>query len=237
MRSRSGLLQLLFLAVSSPALAQDPAGDLVSAISAIEAETRVSRMVEADLDMDGKTEALVISEEGCDGEACPWMLVASYQDGSGWGVVANGFGVRTDLLETSPSGHVIQSDGVIMSWDGVRLSPYFDLLGEVPIRLASPVETRLLGRSLPGSFRPMETSVREFDPFQTGESWKVFSLNADYGNPGEPRNFHVFDAGDTLRHSGASIGGPWIYVDFDVERQVLRAVSKTSAGLLVEVIR
>jgi len=232
----SPTLALPFLFFSAaPLLAQAP--DLASALALAETEGPLTQILESDLNLDGKNEALLIHAEGCDGDACPWTLIGAYSDGSGWGPVAAGFGARTELVDTAPTGQVIRSDGVIMAWDGQALSPYFDLIGAAPERRADAGETRLLGRLLSGSFRPISTQVHEIDPFQRGEVWKLFTIRPSSGSESVLSGFHLVGPDDMIRHSGASLGRPWVYADQDGTGPVLRLVSQTDAGLIVESAR
>lgn len=227
----------LLLGSAPPLLAQGSAPDLPSAVALAEAERSVSELFEADLNLDGRAEALLLHDAGCEGGLCPWTLIGAYPDGSGWGPVAAGVGARTELVETVPSGHVIRSDGVILAWDGADLSPYFDLLGAAPGRRARPEETRLLGRLLPGSFRPLLTQAYEVDPFGSGRTWRLFTVrpNAEAEDPVSP--YHLIGPEGELRHSGASLGRPLLYADQDEGGPVLRLVSRTGSGILVESAR
>jgi hypothetical protein len=226
---------LLFSAV--PVLAQGTAPDLSSAVSLVETDLSVSRVIEADLNVDGSPEALLLHDEGCAADGCPWTLVGSYGDEAGWGPVAAGFGAVTDLVETVPSGHVIRSDGVIMSWDGFVLSPYHDLLEWAPKRRATAGETRLLGRLLLGTFRPMRTQVTEFDPFRTGDIWRLFSIDPVEGDARPLTRVHLLGPDEVVRWSGASTSRAWVYTDQDDAGPVLRLVSMTERGMLVESVR
>jgi hypothetical protein len=233
----SPIIALPLLLSATPALAQGAAPDLASAVSLVETELSVSRALEADLNADGRPEALLLHDEGCAADGCPWTLVGAYGDEAGWGPVAAGFGAVTELVETVPSGHVIRSDGVIMSWDGAVLRPYHDLLEWAPERRATAGETRLLGRLLPGTFRPMRTRVTEFDPFRTGEVWRLFSVAPVEGDASPLTRLHLLGPGETVRWSGASAERAWVYTDRDEAGPVLRLVSLTERGMLVESLR
>lgn len=237
MRFRSIFALPLLFATSVPLLAQGAAPDLASATALAEAERPVTQVLESDLNLDGNPEALLIHAQGCEGDACPWTLIGAYADGSGWGPVAAGFGARTELVDTAPAGQVIRSDGVILAWDGETLGPYFDLIGAAPERRASAGETRLLGRLLSGSFRPILTQAYEFDPFQIGESWSLFTVQPSPGSESDLTSFHLLGPDDEIRHSGAALGRPWIYADQDATGPLLRLVSRTEAGLIVESAR
>lgn len=234
MRFRSTIALPLLFATSVPLFAQGAAPDLASAIALAETDRPVSRALESDLDADGNPEALLIHAEGCEGDACPWTLIGAYPDRSGWGPVAAGFGARTELVDTVPAGQVIRSDGVIMAWDGETLRPYFDLLDAAPKRRASAQEARALGRALPGSFRPIEMQVYEIAPFQRDETWQLITVEGARGSQGALSAFHLLGPDRGVRFSGASLGRPWVYADEDAAGPVLRLVSMTRSGLVVE---
>lgn len=238
MRLRPLLLTLPLLALSAPLAAQDgSAPDLGAAIDLASTQAPVTGTLRADLDLDGIEEAVLIYGSGCEGDACPWRLVGRHPDGSGWGVVAGGFGARTHLVETHPSGHVIVSDGVILAWDGERLMPHHDLIAMTPERRATAGEARELRILLSGTFRPMQMRVLEFDPFRTGEIWRLILIDPDGSDPDGPSPFHLLGPDGALRHSGAAHGRPWAYADADGAGAVLRLVSLTRSGLLVETAR
>lgn len=234
-------LPLLLFTVPLPVFAQS-APTLEAAIDLASAQSAVSETLRADLDLDGSDETVLVFGDGCDGPACPWRLIGRFSDGSGWGVVAGGFGARTALIETSPSGHVIVSDGVILAWDGDRLLPYYDLLVYQDGRRGSSGEARELARLTTGPFRPMEMRVHEFDPHRTGELWRLILITNGPSGPDTPPDpgqeaFHLIGPDGTLRLSGASIGRPSVYADQDEAGALLRLVSVTGTGLLVESAR
>lgn len=228
-------LPLLIWAGAVPADTTSPS--LAAAIDLAATEAPVSEPALADLDQDGHEEAILIHGSGCEGDACPWSLIGRYPDGSGWGVLATGFGSRTRLVETSPSGHVIVSDGVILAWDGERLMPHHDLLSLIPERRASAAEARDLRLLLSGSFRPMQMRVLELDPFRTAETWRLILVDPDGMDPEGPGGFHLMGPDGTLRHSGFALGRPWVYTDEDPRGPLLRLVSLTRSGLMVETVR
>lgn len=234
MRLRSAFALPLLFATSVPLLAQGAAPDLASAIALAETERAVVQVLESDLNADGTPEALLIHSEGCEGGACPWTLIGAYPDRSGWGPVAAGFGARTELVDTVPAGQVIRSDGVILAWDGEALRPHFDLLAAAPKRRASAQEARALGRALPGSFRPIETQVYEIAPFRRDEAWQLVTVEGARGSQGAASAFHLLGPDGGVRFSGASLGRPWVYADQDAAGPVLRLVSMTRSGLVVE---
>jgi hypothetical protein len=241
MRPRSLLMAIPLLLLPLPVAAQS-APTLEAAIDLASAQAAVSGTLRADLDLDGSEEAVLLFADGCDGATCPWRLVGRFPDGSGWGVLAGGFGARTELVETRPSGHVIVSDGVILSWDGAQLLPYFDLLVYQEGRRGSAGEARELGRLTPGPFRPMDMRVHEFDPHGTGERWRLVLVTPGSSGPESasgqgPEPFHLLGPDGTLRLSGASIGRPSVYADQDDAGPVVRLVSLTGTGLLVESAR
>lgn len=237
MRFRSTIALPLLFATSVPLLAQGTAPDLASAIALAETERPVSQALEADLNADGDPEALLIHAEGCEAGACPWTLIGAYPDRSGWGPVAAGFGARTELVDTAPTGQVIRSDGVIMAWDGETLRPYFDLLDAAPKRRASAVEARFLGRALTGPFRPIEMEVYEITPFQSSETWQLITVDPSLGTQGALSDFHLLGPDREVRFSGSSLGRPWVYADQDAVGPVLRLVRMTGSGLVVESAR
>jgi hypothetical protein len=235
MRLRSTLaLPFLFFS-AAPLLAQAP--DLASAVALVETGGPLTQILESDLNVDGTPEALLIHAEGCEGSTCPWTLIGAYPDRSGWGPVAAGFGARTELVDTAPAGQVIRSDGVILAWDGRVLSPHFDLLTTAPKRRASAQEARFLGRALPGSFRPIEMQVYEIDPFRSDDIWQLITVEGAPGSQGDPSTFHLLGPDGGVRFSGASLGRPWVYADRDAAGPVLRLVSMTRSGLVVEGVR
>jgi hypothetical protein len=233
----SPIIALPILLSAAPAFAQGTAPDLSSAISLAEADLSVSRTLEADLNADGRPEALLLHDEGCAADGCPWTLVGAYGDEAGWGPVAAGFGTVTELVETVPSGHVIRSDGVIMSWDGVVLRPYHDLLDRSSDRRAEAGETRMLGRLVPGSFRPISTWVHELDPFRPGETWRLFSVPPSEGSESALTRAHLLGPDGSVRWSGASFDRIWVFADQDAAGPVLRLVSLTREGMIVEGVR
>jgi hypothetical protein len=237
MRLRSLIVLPLLLSYAVPALAQGTAPDLASAVSLVEADLSVSRVIEADLNVDGRPEALLIHDAGCEAGGCPWTLVGAYPDAAGWGPVAAGFGAVTDLVETVPSGHVIRSDGVVMSWDGAVLRPYYDLLDRSPDRRAEAGETRILGRLVPGSFRPISTRAHDLDPFGLGETWRLFSVLPSEGSESALTRAYLLGPDETVRWSGASFDRVWVYADQDGVGPVLRLVSLTGDGMIVEGVR
>jgi len=234
-------LPLLLLSLPLPVSAQ-AAPTLEAAIDLASAQAPVSETLRADLNLDGAEEAVLVYGDGCDGPACPWRLIGRFSDGSGWGVVAGGFGARTALIETSPSGHVIISDGVILAWDGDQLRPHHDLLAYQEGRRGSAAEARELGRLTPGPFRPMEIRVHEFDPYRSGDLWRLVLVADGPSGPDAspdpgPGAFHLLGPDGTLRLSGVSIGRPSLYADQDEAGAILRLVSLTGTGLLVESAR
>jgi len=227
----------LLIGSGGPLFAQGSAPDLVSAIELEMSRSAVSDVRRADLNLDGLEEALLLHSEGCDGPACPWTLISAYPDGSGWGPVAAGYGARTELVETDPSGQVISSDGVIMAWDGASLKPYFDLLALSADRRASASEARLIGGLMSEKFRPLSTRVYEFDPYESGEVWKLFLRDVSGMTAEGLTRFHLLGPDDRVHHSGDSDGRPWIYADRDAAGEIMRVVSLTRSGLLVESVR
>jgi hypothetical protein len=231
------LLPVLLCAAPVGAFAnQPPSSNLNMAIDLALQGGAVGDVIRADLNMDGQEEALLLLTEGCDGDACPWRLIGADPFGSGYGVVAAGFGAGTGLVETYPDGHVIRSDGVILSWDGVQLLPYHDLLSMAPDRAADAGEVRDLNRRLSGSYRAMQMRVHEMDPFETGSIWRLYVIQPDASLPDEPGEFHLITPEGEMRHTGVSIGRPWLYQDNGPEGIVLRVVSLTRNGLLVETL-
>lgn len=237
MRPRSLIALPLLLSSAVPGLAQGAAPDLAAAVALVETELSVAQVLETDLNTDGRPEALLIHDAGCEAGACPWTLVGAYPDAAGWGPVAAGFGAGTALVETVPSGHVIRSDGVILSWDGTVLRPYFDLLDRSPDRRAEARETRLLGRLVPGPFRPISTRVHEIDPFGLGETWRVFSVSPSDGSESGLTRVHLLGPDETVLWSGATVDRVWVYADQDAVGPVLRLVSLTGNGMIVEGVR
>lgn len=238
MSVRSCLLATLLLPLVSGgagfALAQG-APNLDLAIDEIAAQTPVREVLYGDLDRDGVEEALALTEAGCETGACDWHLIGS--DGSGlWGVLASGSGARAELVETYPDGHVIRSDGVILAWDGAGLTPYHDLLATMGApRTAHASEARLLNRLTDGTHRAMDVQVHEADPYLDGEVWRVAVLtNTDLGGA---QAFHLIAPDETIALSGASIERPWLYQDVVDGEIVLRVVSVTGTGFIVETLQ
>ena len=234
---KSLLLPAILVAIPLVATAQQPASSgLDTALNLAIEEEAVGDVFRADLNMDGREEALLVLTEGCDGAACPWRLIGDDASGGGWGVVAAGFGAGTELVETFPEGHVIRSDGVILAWDGAQLLPHHDLLVMAPDRRASAGEARQLSRDLNGSYKPLEILVHELDPFRPGEVWRLFLLDPDGSTPDGPRAFYLLGPDEQIRHNGVSLGRPWLYSDTGPGGAVLRIVSLTREGLLVETV-
>lgn len=208
---------------------------LYLAIEAVSAEVPVLDVQYGDLNLDGVEEALLLTGSGCETGSCDWHLVGSIGPGA-WGVLASGSGERTGLVETYPEGHVIRSDGVILSWDGVRLSPYHDLLATMGApRGAQAGEARLLNRLTGGSHRAMDVRIHEVDPYMDGEIWQVAVLPET--NIFGEQMFHLISPEQTIALSGTSIGRPWLYQDVVEDEIVLRVVSVTGNGFMVETLQ
>lgn len=232
------LTALLASAVSLATTARADAPNMMAAIAQIEASGGVRDIIQADLNLDGVDEALVLMADGCQGDLCPWSLIGSVR--GGFGVVANGLGAKTDLVDTYPDGRVIRSDGVILAWDGASLLPHHDLLTMGAPRRATAPETRRLNSVLTGNYRAMDLQVWETDPFLSGEIWSVV---AETGPPNlrqapnmTGNRFHILSADGEVVLSGSSYDRPWIYQDVTGGDLVLRVVSRTGTGLLIETI-
>ena len=234
---RRPLLSALLCAAPILAYAdQPPAPNLNMAIDLALQGGAVGDVIRSDLNLDGQEEALLLLTEGCEGAACPWRLLGADPFGSGYGVIAAGFGSGTGLIETYPEGHVIISDGVILSWDGAQLLPHHDLLSLAPDRSAEAGEVRDLNRRLSASYRAMQLRVHELDPFGTGETWRLYVAPPDGSAPEGPAAFHLVSPRGEPRHQGVSSGRPWLYQDNGPDGVVLRIVSLTGTGLLVETL-
>jgi len=194
----------------------------------------VGDVVRVDLDLDGQEEALLLLTEACEGEACPWRLLGADPFGDGYGIVAAGFGSRTGLVETYPEGHVIQSDGVLLAWDGTQLLPHHGLLAMSTDRSADAGEARLLNRLLSSSYRALQIRAHEVDPFGSGAIWPLYVIQPDGSAPDAAGEFYLLTPEGEIRHRGSSLGRPWLYQDNSPDGVILRLVSLTRDGILVE---
>jgi len=229
------LLPLLLLPLGAVSVQAQGAPNLDLAIEELSAATPVREVLYGDLDRDGVEEALVLTEQGCGVGACEWHLVGSGAP-DGWGVLASGSGIRTGLVETHPDGHVIRTDGVILAWDGARLTPYHDLLATMGApRTAHGSEARLLNRVTGGAHRAMEVQMHETDPYLDGQVWRVAVLPET--SPDGERPFHLIAPDQSLALSGVSIERPWLYQDIVEGEIVLRVVSVTGTGFIVETLQ
>jgi len=207
---------------------------LALAVDQMTAQMRVSDVLYGDLDLNGEQEALLLTEEGCISGACDWHLIGS-GGVAGWGVLASGSGLRTELVETYPEGHVIRSDGVILAWDGVALRPYHDLLAMMgSSRQAQAAEARLINRLTGNSYKAMDFRVHEADPFLDGKVWRLVVLNGTELR--KSQEFHLISPDQKLAMSGTSFERPWLFQDVVDGDIVLRVVSVTSSGFMVETL-
>jgi hypothetical protein len=229
------VLSTLLCAAPAGAFADQPMSpNLNMAIDLALQSMAVGDVVRADLDLNGDEEALLVLTEGCEGNACPWRLLGADPFGGGYGIVAAGFGSRTGLVETYPEGHVIRSDGVNLSWDGTQLLPHHDLLSMSADRSSDAGEARQLNRLLSSSYRPLQIRAHEVDPFGSGEVWRLYVIQPDGSAQDAAGEFHLLTPEGEIRHSGFSIGRPWLYQDNSPDGVILRLVSLTQDGILVE---
>lgn len=223
---------LVFTALSgitaSPALS-DPLGQ---AIDEILARTPEFSTIRIDLDGDGTEEAVMHGSDYCTAP-CPFLIIDTI-DGDTMGVAARGSAETVEIRETSPSGHVLDADGVIYAWDGYEMFPHADLLSEIPDRDATGADRRLVARATGQDYYAPDMQVFDTDLVGDDDKETIIIVNAAFVNGMAP--FHVFDAsGDRIYH-GYSMDRPRIYPVIEEEQKRARFVWVTPKGLRLETI-
>lgn len=206
----------------------------------LQANRSIGQISFADLDGDGDLEALVALDSPCEYSICPWVLVDQVDENI-WGIVSAGSAASVSLVPTSGDVSIIRSDGVILSWDGFEMTPFFDILDGLDPRRPTSLEARQMSRDAPVRFRSITTDLYDIG-LVLGSNFGVMlherpdERMTDAGSMPAIGQFVILSPQGELLNSGRSETRPLLYLDEDGAGQVLRIVTRENGVMTISTL-
>jgi hypothetical protein len=187
---------------------------------------------EGDFDGDGHQETLALDDKSCAaGDLCDWHLI-----GKSGNILVSGQGKKVAMVP-STTVPLIDTDGVLWTWDGLRISPFGSLLETLKPAQVRPHHIDMITTKTAYTERDqLELGVWEADLLmRPGIETIMVVYGTYYSMGGSLSPYAIFDAQGELLVDGISMDMPRIFAGAPGEGFTL--VDVHNAGFTLREVR